>query len=865
MKNSNPDDTKKYASMRIWKKRWYRITSFLAAVVVFCTTYALILPAVTQERTVAQDTGVSVGGITIDGITDGEGPFDRDDEAGNDSEVSNRIVRTFDTVKYKFTVSTAGNPYDNARVKMEFILPLKKNEAEFDVAAMGWMDTTVGYMYDYQEDQTRIINGTATNCQVLTCYKHLQNTVNSTAAIPGNFTETFTVKVKAMKNGDTIKPTITASLELNLAQVAEKTADAVTVSAAPRYNVKLDGGPSYKGTFDFSTGNNLAQKYGDGYIADPSKKYVVGRAMKFGVTLQLYNDGTPDKGFKGIELPTGDITFELKLTSKYGAAENNATVVTDDYTPLLWSCDYNYTSWTDKTNNDGRELTKDFSGSAYEYAPYTVDGWSDKETTCYHGGGWSATQSGNTISVTVSNFVINVNEMPTKNGNGAKEIYNLANGEGCFSSGEIWIVQPFNNKTGSTPVKEYTILDEYKDGMFYTTVEVQNVQAKSIGSGDTTVDSAAAQMITSDDKRALNLELYSDGSLTNRIAYRNENRDKGVGVDDLYNGKDFAMPGTSLYIYSGIDYSDNGEDKNALYWATNFTRINADIFEVTSAPIVTGVDAGNYKVLYVAKGADQNWSGSTLDAIEKDFQENSTGSWLQYFDSLDTIKNENRKCIGVLYCVKGPLTGDISFSAHLPVKIREGLTADQIGKAYMTVSTSRVWTKEHYEKVNMTPPPIDTYIVNQGKDGFLAGFPEDRYEAANIRKSDSWGWYKKEEYQADGSASIPHNSVWNWFGDTLLVIKFKSQINKTLLQTLPDGTEKTTFNLDANQRIVDFKLQPATSYDNNQTSNTGDVTTVTIVDTLPKGLKYVEDSAYIGGTYSKTSENGETQGTVRNH
>lgn len=41
----------------------------MAAVVVFCTTYALILPAVTQERAVAQDPGVSVSGITISKIT----------------------------------------------------------------------------------------------------------------------------------------------------------------------------------------------------------------------------------------------------------------------------------------------------------------------------------------------------------------------------------------------------------------------------------------------------------------------------------------------------------------------------------------------------------------------------------------------------------------------------------------------------------------------------------------------------------------------------------------------------------------------------------------------------------------------------
>lgn len=43
--------TAKYARKHQRKKRWYRVVTCLAAVVVFCTTYALILPAITLERT----------------------------------------------------------------------------------------------------------------------------------------------------------------------------------------------------------------------------------------------------------------------------------------------------------------------------------------------------------------------------------------------------------------------------------------------------------------------------------------------------------------------------------------------------------------------------------------------------------------------------------------------------------------------------------------------------------------------------------------------------------------------------------------------------------------------------------------------
>lgn len=39
-----------YAKGRRWKKRWQTVVLCLAAVVVFCTTYALILPAITLEK-----------------------------------------------------------------------------------------------------------------------------------------------------------------------------------------------------------------------------------------------------------------------------------------------------------------------------------------------------------------------------------------------------------------------------------------------------------------------------------------------------------------------------------------------------------------------------------------------------------------------------------------------------------------------------------------------------------------------------------------------------------------------------------------------------------------------------------------------
>ena len=49
MKQSVLRDAEKYSKSHKRKSRWYSIVTCLAAIVVFCTTYALILPAITLE------------------------------------------------------------------------------------------------------------------------------------------------------------------------------------------------------------------------------------------------------------------------------------------------------------------------------------------------------------------------------------------------------------------------------------------------------------------------------------------------------------------------------------------------------------------------------------------------------------------------------------------------------------------------------------------------------------------------------------------------------------------------------------------------------------------------------------------------
>lgn len=282
---------------------------------------------------------------------------------------------------------------------------------------------------------------------------HLRPSDTGKVVVPGEFEANVDVNIKKMQQGDTIQPIFYAAMETNTRDgecsthnAVEKItcqAAAVTVSAAPKYNVAIAGRSSYKSTFDFGSGNEKAQDYGDGY----GKGNVTGRVLCLGVTLQLYNDNAA-KGFKGIEIPDGsDITFDLNPSSEYRFSDSNPpggysqgknVDATTDYMPLLWSCDGNESG---PSNSDERAL-EDSWGGALDAAPYNArKGGGTK--TCANGGNWTAVQTGTTINVTVSGYEINMDAMPTQTASGAVK-YGEDLGIGCFSAGEIWIVQPYN-------------------------------------------------------------------------------------------------------------------------------------------------------------------------------------------------------------------------------------------------------------------------------------------------------------------------------------------------------------------------------------------------------------------------------------
>lgn len=818
-------------------------------------------PALTEDA-------AYVTGITVDSISDGTAPFDADDNAGNDSGTTNRIVRTFDTVTYNFTVnmdSYGNGTYSEARVKLEFVLPLTADQATFDQGAMAWMDQTAGYA-PVLTTETRTIDGKETQCQVLTCYKQLLPSGNHPSVVPGNFGEMVVVNVKSMKNGEQFAPIFSACMEYgtwegncsthNQTEKATVVADKVTVSAAPKYNIQLGERVAYKDTFDFSTGGDSA--------ANKDKGQVTGQLICLGLTIQLYNDNT-SKGIKGIELPDGSpITFDINVSSQYhindpnppsGYTQGQSVDITNDYMPLLWSYDGNLATAYGTANGDGRIL-KDSWGGALNKAPRNGGGG---DLGCYNGGSWSATQEGTTIHVTVSGYTMNVDSMPIYNADGSTGSYGVDLGIGCFSAGELWILQPYN-KIGSTNTSDsaFDVVNQYGTGTFTTKIEDVNLSAKSLsGQGVTN------QMVTNDDLCTPSISLLLPGSIINRVWYTDYNNvnvtwtgNYSNGYTYFHSGQDAALVGTNARLVGGFTYEPKNEPANQLYWGTTLLKFSAEAFTIdtsaqptfTNTTVADGMDeTATMQVLYATKQDGTDW------ASDYEMQHTYEDS-LKFYSSVSEIPS-GYKCVGVLFCFQSEQvsTATLKYIGSIPVKIADDQSL--AGNTYMLVSTSRAWTKSMFENAGMSRDEIPDWTQHGTS---LSSFPPGAYVSGNI---DGSYWYQKEEYRADGSGVVGnHNCTWAEWGDTMLLISYKTGITKTLCQT-SDNTAKTNYNLDAEQRVVDFKLQPRTYYDQVSGSNNL-TTTVTIVDTLPKYLTYRAGSSYFGGTYEQNSTNGGTQGTI---
>lgn len=253
------------------------------------------------------------------GLTDritGTAPFDKDNERGDDKDETNDIVRSYDTVTYDYeytlTPDSTMDYYRRTRVGFRFELPYPQDRVTFDAEKMGWVDHTPGYE---PKLTTETIDGTVT--QVYTCYRLLEPTSQSPTVNPGTGSIGLSVAVKGAPHGYRFHPTVKAWTAWDASNPtntgthkrAVDTPKDVTVSAKLSLNVRMvDYGNVDRGVFDFSSGAANAPNRTEGKVTGLG----LGVAL---VTEMRWPDRT--KGLKGLEAPSGRITYRLRLSNQY--------------------------------------------------------------------------------------------------------------------------------------------------------------------------------------------------------------------------------------------------------------------------------------------------------------------------------------------------------------------------------------------------------------------------------------------------------------------------------------------------------------------------------------------------------------------
>ncbi len=840
----------------------------------------------------------------MDAIHDGVGPFDTSDDPddpsykkrkGNDSGPNNGIVRTFDTVTYDLSYVTAMSG-EHARVKegyiyYEFILPYTADQAEWEFTGMTWIGTSVKDKTDlatkrdgdsYYHLGVRDVDGVES--QVITGKKFLAPVDPNPSAFPGRGTLNAVVRVLNMDNGSQLRPKFSAWMEHNHTdgtcpthnrdEVKTLIADPVTVTSELRMNVQLmDVATQYANgldTFDFDTGNVLAMNKGKGKV--------YGRLAGYGITIQAYNID-PNDGLKGVAFPTGPITFELEFATEFRL--NDGPVIEDlpdEYTPLVWSYERNKSG---PTQEDGRDIRPyvplRYGVCASPYSPLTrtqsMGTYSSLKGTTHvwKGGNWTGSQTDNKVYFTVDNYEVNPNWFPNGNAGDAHDsarYYTPSNGVrftniGAIASAELFIVVPFGDPGDPFGEGENYLPKRYGNGTVYFTIKDVNLRAET-ATGDSlehVTDNSNQTKPTrrplEDDTLSRTVYLAMPGTYENVIRYiYSDSTDKNYGVDETHynisNGRDTATRGQDFAILWGGTYNPNGEKVNAVYGLNALMKFDPTGLEFVRAPKIHTKTAyldpnTTATFLYATKADGSNWD----DDAEMDAAVESN---LVYYKSLDDVP-AGHVVVGILAEARNndpqvELT-DVFFSVQVKAK-SDAVT----NKVYQIVERTKVWRKAQYDTAGGVIPR--RYDVGPSVEDEYPAIPAYKDANGRVRTLNDYspGSYTKAIYD-DGAYVGGHKGSSN-IGDSIYLTPYTVAIKKSVAQKAGED-EKKVFDLDAKQRTVDFKLSPSIL---TLVSLTSDLyADVVIEDVLPKGLSYVPNSAYYGGTYTQNAQLGR-QGTV---
>lgn len=807
----------------------------------------------------------------------GTAPFDKDNERGDDKDENNDIVRSYDTVTYDYeytlTPDSTMDYYRRTRVGFRFELPYPKDKVTFDAEKMGWVDHTPGYE---PKLTTETINGTVT--QVYTCYRLLEPTSQSPTVNPGTGSIGLSVAVKGAPHGYRFHPTVKAwpawdasnPTNTGTHKRAEDTPKDVTVSAKLSLNVRMvNYGNVDRGVFDFSSGAANAPNRTEGKVTGLG----LGIAL---VTEMRWPDRT--KGLKGLEAPSGRITYRLRLSNQYSDDAKTGTKhpMERRWQPLL----YDYGHIDNEDSKYGRTFA--WMGDLRYQAPGVADRADGNDRVARGNTTITTTTGGQGTVVTVSFDGYDTSAFP---------IHNKLNGThnkcstdymtsdcstmqvGAIHTDVLQFVTP-TSRDGRTVAQYYGNVDQTAN----ITMDDMGLAATGV-SGDrlATAEDNSNQAATGDDHAGSATTVRISGTYSTRIRYTHWSNEKswndaGTSCDwtqpDYGNGSDSLIQGSKLRLQIGHNIIIQSEG-DAEVMGMGLVKFDPNSIE----PVDDTPDSQPTIPMYVwtwgARAAKRGnaipyWYAVKKDGTNwKDYREqrDTKISGLDYYPTLNEAKRHGT-IVGMLFEDHNTVdpTGT-SFNrtftplVALPARI---LDTARIGTVTPIVADTAYWTRNSLARTANLNADASNTQWQQWSDSLATRLPE----YANSVKPDLT--YSGDTYRP---ATFDENGVYQGGdtadtlkGDSLYIAGETPHIAKQVAQTNEAGNVKTVYDLDKEQRTVDWKL--TATADTSTTTDGGQYTTDYIItDTLPKGLTYVDGSMTVGGQYTQhTPDKGTVTG-----
>lgn len=807
----------------------------------------------------------------------GTAPFDKDNERGDDKDETNDIVRSYDTVTYDYeytlTPDSTMDYYRRTRVGFRFELPYPADKVTFDAEKMGWVDHTPGYE---PKLTTETIDGIVT--QVYTCYRLLEPTSQSPTVNPGTGSIGLSVAVKGAPHGYRFHPTVKAwpawdasnPTNTGTHKRAEDTPKDVTVSAKLNLNVRMvDYGNVDRGVFDFSSGAANAPNRTEGKVTGLG----LGVAL---VTEMRWPDRT--KGLKGLEAPSGRITYKIHLSNQYSDDTQAGTKhpMERRWQPLL----YDYGHIDNEDSKYGRTFA--WMGDLRYQAPGVADRADGYDKVARGDTTVTTTTGGRGTDVTVSFDGYDTSVFP---------IHNKLNGThnkcstdymtsdcstmqvGAIHTDVLQFVTP-TSRDGRTVAQYYGNVDQTAN------ITMDDIALTATGvSGDrlATAEDNSNQASTGDDHAGSALTVRTPGTYSTRIRYTYWNNstswnDAGTSGDwtmpDRGNGSDSLVQGSKLRLQIGHNIIINSEG-DAEVMGMGLVKFDPNSIEPVDDHPDTQPTIPMNVFTWGARAAKRRnaipyWYAVKKDGTNwKDYREqrDTKISGLDYYPTLNEAKTHGT-VVGMLFEDHNTVdpTGT-SFNrtftpiVALPARI---LDTARIGTVAPIVADTAYWTRKTLARTaNLDADAPDTQW-QQWSDSLATRLPE----YANSVKPDLT--YSGDTYRP---ATFDDNGVYQGGdtadflkGDSLYIAGETPHIAKQVEQTNEAGNVKTVYDLDKEQRAVDWKL--TATADTSTTTDGGQYTTDYIItDTLPKGLTYVDGSMTVGGQYSQhTPDKGTVTG-----